>query len=172
MPARKGSSPADLVFDPTPACRSARHLPVASHPLPARSPPPGQDLLLNRAMLSGRNRLTWVASPAAGIDYRGDTPRATTDPDWNRTEDSTAPPPPLSMERAAVRRTTLRAPAVMSTRAQAGWSSASRASAPARLSATVRCPACPRRVPVDVRRFLRAVGCALGYGLGKIYAVF
>src|SRR3990170_992531 len=48
----RGPRPADLVFGPTPACRGDRRPRAASHPLPARSPPPRQDLHLNRAMLT------------------------------------------------------------------------------------------------------------------------
>lgn len=65
-----GRRPADLVFYPTPAgwgisSRGARPvtLPLSGNPWPG--------LHLNRAVLSGYlNRLTWVVSPAAGIDLQ------------------------------------------------------------------------------------------------------
>lgn len=68
-----GSRPADLVFAPTPACGMDRL--TASPPLPARSPPPGQGLHLNRAMLSDQG------SPYVGRFARG----------WHRLPGSDSP---------------------------------------------------------------------------------
>src|ERR1019366_3082014 len=67
-----------LVFDPTLACSRAHaqrslawHFPPS---LPAGKFPAGrQDLLLSRTMISDSRRLTWVVSPATGLDLQPQT---------------------------------------------------------------------------------------------------
>jgi len=69
-----GSRPADLVFAPTPPAGGIAAIGRLRHPLPARSPQPGQDLHLNRACSATRVTLRGSFRPRLASTTGGRSP--------------------------------------------------------------------------------------------------